>query len=953
MSDSFRPAGPSINGWNAAAIEAEYQRFKQSPHSVSPDMAAFFQGFDLASAIGPSTGGGGPSRVQSGADDLIAAYRALGHLIARIDPFNRPRSRPAALTLAKFGLSDADLDVSVQSDVFPTGSGTLRQAIERLEAAYCGSTGVEFMHIPDDAERSWFRDRFEGTKRPAPLSKPERIRVLEQLTSVERFELFLGKRFQGKKRFSIEGADSLIPLLKYLTQRAGELATEEIMLGMAHRGRLSVLKTYLGKDLHKLFTEFKDAWTESGSQGGGDVKYHRGYSGDQQLVGSASGRSVHLSMLNNPSHLESVNAVVMGRARAKQDQIGDDQRRRVISLLIHGDAAVAGQGVVAEGLNMSRLDGYGVGGALHVVINNLVGFTTDPEDGRSTEYCTDVAKMVNAPVIHVNGDDPEAVVQAAMLAVDYRHEFRKDVFIDLVCFRRYGHNEQDEPAYTQPMLYALIKNHPGTAELYRRKLVAEGVISQDQAEAMAANESEELNKAYDVAEKQPVDPVPPPGGGAWEGLTATYNFDSPKTAVDAKVVAEVCAAMGRVPDGFHAHPKLKPLLDSRRNLPTHGKIAHADAEVLAVGTLLLDGVPARLSGQDCRRGTFSQRHAVVRDEETGERYTPVNHTRPGKQARYDVFDSPLSEYAVMGFDFGYSRAAPRTLVMWEGQFGDFANGAQVMIDQYLASSEVKWHRWAGLTLLLPHGYEGQGPEHSSARLERFLQLCADENMEVVYPSTAAQTFHLLRRQALRNFRKPLIVLTPKKYLRIETSTMQELYTGSFQHVMDDPSHAGGNTARNVKRVLYCSGKIYHELNERRNAVSRTDVAIVRVEQLYPFYTKAVREVDQRYPAAAERAWVQEEPRNQGAFIYVADRFREELSLSLRYIGRAPSASPATGSERAHVKQQDAILTEAVGPLPKPAAAPAGNNDGHGAANGSTNGSSASSASPKAAAKAKS
>lgn len=952
---SNRAVPAAVNSWSAEYLDDQYRRFKADPASVTPDVAAFFQGFDLALArpAGVDAGAGGGSTIQSRADDLFAAYRALGHLIAKIDPFGRERARPAALTLKYFGLTDADLDRQVRLDLLPGGAGTLQQAIDALRAIYCGSIGVEFMHIPDDAERAWWRKKFEGGEAAAALSKGDQVRTLEYLTAVEKFEFFLGKRFQGKKRFSLEGGDALLPLLKFLTERAGELGTQEIILGMAHRGRLSVLKTYLGKDLGRLFTEFKDSWVEGTNQGsnsggvgggvgggggggGGDVKYHRGYSGDQSLPG---GGVVHLSMLNNPSHLESVNPVVMGRCRAKQDLAGDAERRRVVSLLIHGDAAIAGQGIVTECLNMSRLPGYDVGGTLHVVINNLVGFTTDPEDGRSTEYCTDVAKMINAPVLHVNGDDPEAVVRAAWMAAQYRHEFRKDVFVDLVCFRRYGHNEQDEPTYTQPALYALVKGHPGPAETYRTRLVEAGVISRAQADAMVEREIAALDEAYEIAVKHPVDPVPPPGGGLWKGLGGAYSFDAPRTAVEAKRIAEVSTALGRVPDGFNVNAKLKGLLQNRASLPTTNKIAHADAELLAIGTLLLDGIPTRLSGQDCRRGTFTQRHAVLRDEKTGERYTPVNHITPDQKARFSVWDSPLSEYAVMGFDYGYSRANPRTLVMWEGQFGDFVNGAQIILDQYLASSEVKWNRWAGLTLLLPHGYEGQGPEHSSARLERFLQLCADDNMEVVYPSTAAQTFHMLRRQALRDFRKPLIVMTPKKYLRVETSTVQDLSTGTFQHIIDDAAVPAA-AAKGVARVLYCSGKLFHELNERRNAAGRQDVAIVRVEQLYPLNVKALREIDARYPKAARRIWVQEEPRNQGAYLFIADRFREDLGIELGYIGRAACSSPATGSERAHNEQQQRILAEAVAPAPPapplPPPAPTGDaKSGSAAANGAS------------------
>ncbi len=912
---SLRANRPSVNGWNAEYLDVQYQQYLADASSVPEDLRQFFAGFDLA-----LTGAGGRSGASAGAaspldyrvSDLVEAYRARGHLAAKIDPFGRSRARPEQLSPKSHGISDGELSTRVQS---PLGEMTVRELTEQLEAIYCGSIGAEFMHIPEERERAWFLERIEGAggwHRRAAWTSAQKKLILDQLSSAEVFEKFLGKRYQGKKRFSLEGGESLIPLLKWLTQRVGELGTDEIIMGMAHRGRLSVLKSYLGKDLRQLFTEFEDSWRD-GDQGAGDVKYHRGYSGDQPLLDNS--RAVHLSLLNNPSHLEAINPIVMGRCRAKQDLAKDTERRKVISMLIHGDAAVAGQGVVAECLNMSQLDGYKVGGTIHIVTNNLVGFTTDPSDDRSTEYCTDVGKFVNCPAIHVNGDDPEAVVAAAILAAEYRHEFRKDIFVDLVCFRRYGHNEQDEPGYTQPQLTALVKAHPGPAETYRQRLIAAGTMTQAEADAMIEAHTKQLDEAQVAAKAKPMNPVPPPGRGLWAGLQGKYSFASPKTAVDAKTIAMVCEAMGRVPDGFNVHPKLVSLLKARAALPTTKKLSHADGEQIAIGTLLLEGRPVRLSGQDCRRGTFTQRHAVLRDEKTSVRYTPLNNMKAGGgQAQFDPWDSPLSEYAVMGFDYGYARGLPNALVMWEGQFGDFVNGAQIMIDQFLSSSEAKWQRWSGLVLLLPHGYEGQGPEHSSGRLERFLQLCADENMEVCYPSNGAQTFHMLRRQVLRDFRKPLIVMTPKKYLRFEGSVIEDLSTGQFQHLIDDPA-VPASAKKGVSQVIYCSGKVYHELHERREAAGRKDVAIVRVEQLYPLHKDLAKAIDDAYPKTAKRVWVQEEPRNQGAFLYIADAFREQLGIHLAYVGRPASASPATGSEYTHKDQQEEILSAAVGPLP--------------------------------------
>jgi 2-oxoglutarate dehydrogenase E1 component len=908
----------SVNGWSAEYLEAQYQRFLEDPLSVPEDTRSFFQGFDLALGGGafPKAGLAGQASADEPLDyrvsDLVEAYRARGHLAARIDPLRRERGSREQLQPAYHGIGDHELSRRVRT---PLGETTVAELNAFLESRYCGPVGAEFMHIPSEHIRGWFIERIERADGGGFRAEDERSKrtILKHLFAAECFDRFLGKRYPGKKRFSLEGGESLIPLLKAMTQRAGELGTEEIILGMAHRGRLSVLRNYLGKDLDKLFTEFEDSWSDAGRQGGGDVKYHRGYSGDQPVEGT--GRSVHLSMLNNPSHLEAVNALVMGRCRAKQDSAHDTERRRIVSVLLHGDAAVIGQGVVAECLNMSQLDGYRVGGTIHIVTNNMVGFTTDASDARSTPYCTDVAKIVNAPVLHVNADDPEAVVWAAKVAADFRHEFRRDVFIDLVCFRKYGHNEQDEPGYTQPQLTALIKEHPGAPANYRARLVGEGVVTEEEVEAVIEGEIAELDAAQSAVQQgKKVNPVVPPGSGAWTGMEGAYSFDAPPTAVEPGVVARVCAAMGAVPEQFQTHAKLKGLLDARRNLPATGRISHADAEQLAIGTLLLQGVPVRLSGQDCRRGTFTQRHAVLRDVETGERYTPLNHISEGEQAELSVWDSPLSEYAVMGFDYGYSRGSPRTLVMWEAQFGDFVNGAQIVLDQFLASSEVKWSRWAGLVLLLPHGYEGQGPEHSAARLERFLQLCANENMEVVYPTTGPQMFHVLRRQALRNFRKPLVVMTPKKFLRVETGSMSELSTGSFRHVFDDPMFTDARSAGGVSRVVYCSGKIYHELHEKRLARGVKDVAIVRIEQLYPFHTEMARAVDSRYPKSAQRVWVQEDPRNYGAYLSLADVFREQLGIDLsgdRYIGRAACPSPATGSEHAHKDEQEAILAAAL------------------------------------------
>jgi 2-oxoglutarate dehydrogenase E1 component len=939
-SSAPRATLPSVNGWNGDYLEGEYQRFKSDPASVAPDTRAFFQGFDLAlSGGGAPAASGTASPFQSAVDELIETYREIGHLAARLDPFGRERPRPAALSLAAHGLSDSDLTRRATSSLSgKTESVTLADVVAHLEQTYCTSIGIEFMHIPSAEERRWFLERFEAVRGMPKPGREERVWVLEQLTRGETFEAFLAKRYGSEKRFSLEGGISLIPLVNALIDRASDLSVDEMVVGMAHRGRLNVLINVLGKTYEQVFTEFEDNWEAGFADGGGDVKYHRGYSTTRAL---ANGKTMHLSMASNPSHLESVNAVCLGRCRAKQRLRNDTDRRRVTPLLIHGDGALPGQGVVAESLNMSRLEGYTVGGSVHVVINNLIAFTTVPEDGRSTTYCTDIAKFIDAPILHVNGEDPEACVAAARLAMEYRQTFRKDIFIDLWCVRKYGHNEGDEQSFTQPTLAAMIKAKPTTLSVYTERLLAEKVISAAQAKEIADRLDAALDQAQTAAKKEARVPTINPGGDRWRGTTGELSFAPVETGVPLETLREVCAALGRVPEGFTVNPKLKGLLEERAGLVESGQVSHANGELLALGTLLLDNIPIRLSGQDSRRGTFTQRHAVVRDFNSGEPYVGLNHMRDlsdpagdreqkgpdgrTKQARFCVYDSPLSEYSVMGFDYGYSMADPNMLVMWEAQFGDFANTAQVMVDQYLAASEIKWHRWSGLVLLLPHGYEGAGPEHSSCRLERYLQLCADDNMQVVYPTTGAQMFHLLRRQVKRPFRKPLIVATPKSMLRTPTARIEELTRGSFQECMDDPAFTGDGDRKKVKRVIVCSGKVYYELAERRRVLGRTDIAIVRLEQLYPFHEELVREILDRYPKAAERVYVQEEPRNAGCYLYVADVFRERLGTNLAYIGRDPSATPAVGSKRADKYQQEAVISAAIGPKPKdadkPAAAP--------------------------------
>lgn len=970
MATSLRSIPPSVNGWNAQYLEEQYRAFKADPSSVPSDMVHFFQGFDLAmdragvapvsteraGAIDPCdaatvTAGGSGSvrealRLHAGILSLVNAYRTFGHLASRLDPFGRERAGHPQLSLTAHGLTDADrarpLSQFGGMMSLPSlpGTATIGDLLDRLKTVYCGSIGVQYTHISDPAQREWLRELIENRESPVTISQEDKLAIFDALVRSEEFERFLQKRYPGDKRFSLEGGESLIPLLERVLQSAAESGVEEIVLGMPHRGRLNVLNNILGKTYEQVFTEFEDAYHKYSPDGGGDVKYHKGYSGVRRL---RNGKSIHMAMASNPSHLESVGPVVAGRTRAKQRLRGDNaERRRVMGLLLHGDAAVIGQGVVAELLAMSQLEGYRVGGIIHVVVNNLIGFTTLPEDSRSSAYCTDLALSVEAPVFHVNGEDPEAVVAVAHLAVQYRQRFGRDAWIDMYCYRKYGHNEQDEASYTQPVMASMIKAMPGVTTAYGQHLVASGVISEPKLDEHRAALSKQLDAAQAAARNSPHAPNIDPGGKRWAGFGGAYSHEIIKTGVPRPVLEEICSALARVPDGFTSNPKLSKLLADRAAIPKTGLVNHADAELLAIGSLLLEGHAVRLSGQDARRGTFSQRHAVIRDFRTGEALVPLNTMRPmpdtpdqaGKskvngvltQGRFCVYDSPLSEFAVMGFDYGYSLADPNMLVMWEAQFGDFCNGAQTIIDQYIASAEVKWQRWSGLVLLLPHGYEGAGPEHSSARLERFLALCGNDNMQVVHPSTAAQMFHLLRRQVspLRRFRKPLIVMTPKGNLRVPTSAFEELVSGHWNDVIDDPvfEHGPGGNAkarpdrRAVSRILLCSGKIYHELAARREEIRRFDTALIRIEQFYPFNTPLFREIIGRYPARAETLWVQEEPRNAGAFLFMRDVLTSEAGVkSLSYIGRPQSATPAVGSKNKSKKEQEAIMAEAIGKAP--------------------------------------
>jgi 2-oxoglutarate dehydrogenase E1 component len=943
MKPGLKSMSASVNAWNADYLEDQFARFRADPESVSPDLRSFFRGFELGLTRSEAPRAEG-SPLQARVAMLIDAYRRFGHLAARLDPFGRERRRPIQIEPQHHGLSEGDLDATVDGSSIGLGSAVpLRDLIARLEAVYCGSIGIEFMHATTPEEVGWFLERYERAAGREPVSRERKLAILELITKAETFETFLQKRYPSEKRFSVEGGESLIPLLDSLMERGSELGVEEIVLGMAHRGRLTVLNTIFGKTYEQIFTEFEDNWDAGFADSGGDVKYHRGHSGDRTFPG---GRTMHVVMASNPSHLEAVDPVVLGRTRAKQRLRADLKRERVIPILVHGDAAIIGQGMLAECLNLSQLEGYTVGGCVHVVSNNLIGFTTLPHEGRSSEYCTDAAKIIGAPVLHVNGEDPEACVAAARLAIEYRQRFHRDIFVDMHCYRKFGHNEQDDQSFTQPTLAAMIRAKPSVLTRYAQQLQGEGIIGQAETREIARRLDEALDRAQKAAKTRPFDPRVDPFRGRWSRVTGEFSHDPAPTAVEPAVVAEVARALSTLPPGFTPNPRLKNVLESRAAIAdaaAHARLdelilTHADAEQLAFGTLLLDGIPVRLSGQDSCRGTFSQRHAVLRDFNTGAPHVPLNSMRevgtpgipelePGltrgadgrtRQARFCVYNSPLSELAVLGFDYGYSLADPDMLICWEAQFGDFANGAQVIIDQFISSAELKWERLSGLVLLLPHGHEGAGPEHSSARPERFLQLCAGENMQVVYPTTGAQVFHMLRRQVKRPFRKPLVVLQVKATLRTPTSTLRELTEGRFREILDDPRV---DQPRDVRRVILCTGKIYFDLDQRRQELARRDLAIIRVEQLYPFHSRELLRVLSRYPAAAEKVWVQEEPRNYGCWTFLSELFRTDPALKaaglpdIAFIGRDPSPSPAVGSKRIHKIEQESIVTQAVGPKP--------------------------------------
>jgi 2-oxoglutarate dehydrogenase E1 component len=933
-----------LTGANAGFIADLYARFVDDPGSVDESWRWFFTeiGEDGSAALtelraptwekitaGPSSKGASTAlprdetlrRATSDsirALQLIRAYRVRGHLEADLDPLGLDKRGPyPELDYRSYGFNDADLDREIfLNNIFGRERASLREIVAILRATYCGTIGVEYMHIQVPAERAWVQQKFETRERGAALSAADRKEILEILTVAETFERFLDRRYTGTKRFGIEGGESLMSALEAILRRSAALGVREFVIGMPHRGRLNVLANFVGKPFAAIFSEFQGNSTNPEQvHGSGDVKYHLGTSADREV-----GRTtVHLSLAANPSHLEAVDPVVLGKVRAKQQQRGGDEaRNEVAGVLMHGDAAFAGQGLVAESLELSELTGFSTGGTIHVIVNNQIGFTTAPSAARSSPYPSDVAKGVQAPIFHVNGDDPEAVVAVSGIAAEYRREFHKDVVVDLFCYRRQGHNEGDEPAFTQPLMYRAIARHPTTRQIYAARLVAEGVVGEGEPEAMAARFVAHLEAEFEAARNyrpNKADWLE----GAWAGLEPAPRDDCVcDTGVAPALLRELGRGLATVPEGFRLNPKIARQLEAKRAAIESGEaIDWATAEALAIASLCAEGTHVRLSGQDSGRGTFSHRHAILVDQESEAHYVPINHVRAG-QAPFEIIDSPLSEAAVVGFEYGYSLADPSTLVLWEAQFGDFANGAQVIIDQFLSAGEAKWLRMSGLVLLLPHGYEGQGPEHSSARIERYLQLCADDNIQVCNLTSAANYFHALRRQIHRNFRKPLVIFTPKSLLRAKEVMSQFAEMGpesGFRRVIPETGPIAADDA--VRRVVLSSGKVYFDLAKARASNGGGDrVALIRVEQLYPFPSEALAEILGRY-RNAEIVWCQEEPQNMGAWNFV-DRRIEQVLADLgvaakrpRFAGRAEAASPATGLFKRHIEEQAQLVADAL------------------------------------------
>jgi 2-oxoglutarate dehydrogenase E1 component len=950
-------------GANAPFIEELYARFLEDPARVDADWRTFFEalaeerGDVLAEVRGASwapngarvidvpdtempraaanrnvkangaampLAGQGEEAIRAAAYDtsraflLIRSYRIRGHLEANLDPLGLVRQAPhRELDPATYGFKEADWDrpILIFGSLGLGDAATLRQIMDRLRKTYCGKIGVEYMHISDPDQKAWIQERIEHIENRTDFTLEGRRMIMQRVVEAEGLEKYLGIKFVGTKRFGLDGSESLIPGIEQILKRGGQLGVKEVVIGMPHRGRLNTLVHVMHKSYTALFSEFQGRSSQPEEmRGSGDVKYHLGASADREF----DGQVIHLSLAPNPSHLEAVNPVVLGKARAKQDQRHDEDRSQVMAILMHGDAAFAGQGLVAESLDLSDLGGYRIGGTIHFVVNNQIGFTTLPTYSRSGPYCTEIAKIVQAPILHVNGDDPEAVVHVSRIATEFRQHFKRDVVIDMFCYRRYGHNESDEPMFTQPLMYKQIGSHKSVKEVYAQRLEAEGIVTAAEVQAMDAELRAKLDQALEAAtnyKPNKADWLE----GKWSGFTEAPGEEDRKgqTAVETEKLVSVGRALSEPPKNFDLNRKIARLLaEKRKTIDTGKDIDWATGEALAWGTLLAEGTPVRLSGQDSGRGTFSQRHSILVDQSNDNRYVPLNNVAPG-QARFEVIDSPLNEAGVLGFEYGYSSAEPNALVMWEAQFGDFANGAQVIIDQFICSGESKWLRMNGLVMLLPHGYEGQGPEHSSARLERYLQLSADDNWQVVVPTTPANYFHALRRQVRRSFRKPLIVMTPKSLLRHKecVSTLADMGPGSsFRRILLETDSL--TDAAKVRRVVLCSGKVYFDLVAERRKRKIDDIAILRIEQLYPFPITRLGTRLSQYPNA-EVVWCQEEPENMGAWHFVDRRIDKALAnINVKakrpiYIGRPESASPATGSARTHLKEQTDLIDRAL------------------------------------------
>lgn len=914
----------SLYGDNVVLLEEYYKQFKEDPSSLSKDWIDFFGELERSSVSNNGSNGGGfngngyvnytstehrkdSSLSDFGIINLLNAYRRQGHLAANLDPLGINKPNREFIDLKIKALKQSDLDTEVDSGINNLGKTKLKNVIDWFEKTYCGSIGCEHYYLVNDEEREWLQNRMEPLANNEPISKKTALRLFEKLYQADSFENFLAKKFVGKKRFSLEGGETMIPMLDTLVEEAGGHKMDALVIGMAHRGRLNVLVNIIRKPAGLIFAEFEEK-LNPGQLGYADVKYHLGYSNH---VMTHYGKEVKLSLAFNPSHLEAVDPVIFGSVRARQEMAKDMDRSKFMPVAIHGDAAFAGQGVVAETLNMMNLEGYTVGGTFHIVINNQIGFTTLPNESRSTLYATDLAKGFQVPIFHVNGDDPEAAYRVTKLALEYRQKFKKDVIIDLICYRRLGHNETDEPSFTQPQMYDIIKKHPKTVSLYEESLLQRGDITKDEIQFIKDGIQQGLETSFQQAKEKDTRITVDTLGGVWSRYTKEPLDSDVHTELLQQQLGGIVKAVTTLPEGFTANPKHIKVLEDRKKMGAGElPIDWGFAESLSFGSILENGFPIRLGGQDAQRGTFSHRHATLSDIVNGKKLTLLNHISD-KQAKIEIVNSSLSEYSCLGFEYGYSLADPSSLVMWEAQFGDFANNAQVIFDQFISSSEIKWQRMSGLVCLLPHGYEGQGPEHSSARLERFLQLCALDNIQVANLTTPAQYFHILRRQILQSFKKPLIIMTPKSLLRLKeaASSLDDITTGAFKKILPDPVAK----PEKVEKLLFCSGKVYYDLRKAIDAQKLENVAVVRIEQLYPFPENHIKQMITSYGKLKKFVWVQEEPKNQGAWFFVRDRIEAVMpeNKRLHYAGRSEFPSPACGHVVTHLKEQEDLVKDAL------------------------------------------